>query len=105
MQEMQEAKKTEALDDRVWLLIQGDNFKQQLNINKNLTIANLRATIEYDYQKAVTLKVGQEKLTDQKLISTLNNNDIITIVDRLDTAIMNCHQKNRQTADHSTQTK
>ena len=63
------------------------DYERHLQINQNLTIANLRATIEYECQKEVTLIVGQQQLTDYKLISTLNNNDIITIVDRNDTAI------------------
>ena len=44
--------------DVISLTIEGDNYLNQLKINQNLTINNLRATIENELKRKVTIAFG-----------------------------------------------
>ena len=46
----------------VKLQIQGRDFNKSIEINKNLTIDNLRATIGMELQKEVAIEVANEKI-------------------------------------------
>lgn len=65
------------------LHVRGKDYVKQLTINRDLTINNLRATIEYDHKKITALWVNDRQLMDCSYIGdVLNNNDTVIIMEQ-----------------------
>ena len=68
--------------DVISLTMEGDNYLNWLKINKNLTINNLRATIENELKRSATIEYGDKKLDGRFIIKdVLHDEDIIAIKD------------------------
>ena len=68
--------------DVISLTIEGDNYLNQLKINQNLTINNLRATIENELKRKVTITFGNQILDGRFIIKdVLQDEAIIAIKD------------------------